>query len=409
MRVYGGPLNGGSWTEIPNVTAATWTDTLTSKPTCEITVAADIAPADWPREIIIVATESTVGERPMYGPYDLVTPGYQSPAGMTFNGELGHHFSLLFGGLEGDESAVNSIIAQVGGLGQYQPYLGWQTAPGNDVLDAQLGPRYISDLFARLYSAQSLDDVQAALTTWGLTPYTLTEWRARGQYVQNVAVWPRHPISIQEPNTLEIQYAIKPRVGMVRAWDAGAPFLFAEVNRGLPNEVPAPSGLWRERATVSVQDYLTMPVAITGGPPNWKTRRMIVGRKGVLDGVGYKWFRTGDDTVWPPHWLPGDAPSGQTAKVAEEMLRWDWQNGAAALEAVRLPDLTEAYDTLAMAPHQIVTIPAAELPDDWPAAANRFTVRQVRHTWTGQTGYEQHITGSLYQGPFERLKAVEIQ
>lgn len=410
VRVYGKPATARAWTELPKLSSATWTDTLTGTPSCEIALADDIAPADWPAEIIIVPTESAAGTPPVYGPYDLVTPGYSTPAGMSFRGELGHHFGLLFG--QGEDTALN-LRAQVDGFRSFEPFLGWNRNP-SDPLEARLGNGLVGDtILGTLLLSSSLKDVQTALNHWGLFPFVLTEWRGGATYRQRIAVWPKHPLTLLESVTGMTSYAVSPRVGQVVSWEDGAPSgMFVGVNnagnRALPNEVTAPTGRWQERMTPSLSEYLNSPSAIAAlsGAPTWRTREVLGGYQRLdAEEMAFRHFRTGAATRWPPYWISPQSQGGRTSKVAEELLRWDWQNGAAALSAVRIPDLSEPWHTLAIAPHQIITMPAAQLADDWPSTARRFTVRQVRHQWSARDGYTQNISATLYQGGFQRLTA----
>ena len=88
--------------------------------------------------------------------------------------------------------------------------------------------------------------------------------------------------------------------------------------------------------------------------------------------------------------------------------RWDWQNQAAVFNGVRYPDLSAELGDVAVAPHQLLQIPAADLPAEWDALRRQFVVRAVRHEWDPSGGYRQNVEATLWQGPFARLRPTEV-
>ena len=242
----------GEWKELSSLSSVTWTESLTAVRTATIRTPLDIPPEDWPAEFIIVpmrldAARNTAAP-PVYGPYDLVTPEYDTPRGTTFKAELGHHYGQLIA--DGSSNVVDQVVDQVEGFQQYEPFLGWgRTRKDDQEYEAaygssgETGLSYVgSRVQAELPTATSLDDVATATAVWGFALYIMVNWSRGGGYTERLAVWPRHPLVLAE-GALSLSYGVQPRVGQVtRPGARGAPTAFVSPNVGLSNLLAPTSG-----------------------------------------------------------------------------------------------------------------------------------------------------------------------
>ena len=427
VRVFTGSGTGG-WTELAELSSVSWTESLTTAQTATIRTPVDIPPEDWPDRFIIVpmpldAHRGAFAPRPpVYGPYDLVTPEYDTPRGTIFKCELGHHYGQLIA--DGSTNVVAQVVAQVEGFRQFEPFLGWgRTRPADEgTYEAAFGSveatglSYVgSRVQAELAFATSVDDAVTAGAVWGFALYVLVEWTADGGYAERLAVWPRHPLIsaafISLGDALSLSYAVQPRVGQVTGWTRGAPTGFVSPNRALANLLVPKSGSWKQRATPAVPEVLNSPAHFRARPHTaaWNTRRIIAGRRSLSGLQGFQSFHTGGPVPPPAFWIDAAAPNGQVAKAVEELTRWDWQNQAAVFTGVRYPDLSAELGDVALAPHQLLQVPAADLPAEWDALRRHFTVRNVRHEWDPKAGYRQNVEASLWQGPFARLRPTTVK
>ena len=187
VRVFGGASSGG-WRELTNLSSVTWTESLTAAQTATVRTPLDLPPEDWPAEIIIVpmrldTPRTALSRPPVYGPYDLVTPEYDTPRGTTFKCQLGHHYGQLIA--DGSTNVVDQVVAQVEGFQAYEPFLGWnRPVEDEEAYIAAYGPpgktglSFVgSRVLAELQTASSLDDVVTSTGVWGLAMYILVEWR----------------------------------------------------------------------------------------------------------------------------------------------------------------------------------------------------------------------------------------
>ena len=425
VRVFTG-RGTGDWTELTHLSSVTWTESLTTAQTATIRTPVDIPPGDWPAEIIIVpmrleAARDARARPPVYGPYDLVAPEYDSPRGAILKGELGHHYGQLIA--DGSTSVIDQVVAQVESFARYEPFLGWGREQVDDEayvaaygFEDKTGLSFVGGrVLAETVRATSLDDVAAATAGWGLGMYLLADWSAGGGYTERLAVWPRHPLLRSEPGGLgldDISYAVQPRVGQVLGWTRGAPTAFLAPRHGLDNLLIPTSGIWKQRPTVAVPEVLNSPAHLPATPHNaaWHTRRIISGRRSLSGQSGFEAFHTGGPVPPPAFWIEAAAANARLAKGVEELQRWDWQNGSAFFTGVRYPDLSADVGEVAVAPHQLLQVPAGDLPPGWDPAHRLFTVRSVRHEWDPTGGYRQNVEATLWQGPFARLTtAVVVQ
>ena len=413
VRVFGGS-GRGEWKELTNLSSVTWTESLTTAQTATVRTPLDILPGDWPGAVIIVpmdldARRNTAARPPVYGPYDLVTAEYDTPRGTTYKLELGHHYGQLIA--DGSTNVVDQVVAQVEGFQQFEPFLGWGRVRDDDQAyeaaygsAGETGLSYVgSRVLAELPNATSLDDVATATAVWGFALYILVEWRGGG-YAERLAVWPRHPL------VLGSSYAVRPRVGRVTSWTRGAPASFATPNQGLAHLLVPSSGSWRQRPTVSVPEVLNSPAHFPASADSaaWNTRRIIAGRRSLSGLSGFEIFHTGGPVPPPAFWMEAASPNARLAKGVEEIQRWDLQNGAAVLQGIRYPDLSADLRDVALAPHQLLRVPAADLPPEWSPAHRDFVLRTLRHEWDPRGGYRQNIEATLWQGPFGRLRATQV-
>ena len=419
VRVFTGP-GTGAWKELTRLSSVTWTESLTTSQTATVRTPLDIPPEDWPAQFIIVpmrldAPRNAFAQPPVYGPYDLVPGEYDTPRGTTFKGELGHHYGQLIA--DGSTNVVDQVVAQVEGFRQYEPFLGWgRTGSEDDYIAAygsagQTGLSFVGGrVLSELLKAASIDDVATATAVWGFALYILVEWSAGGGYTERLAVWPRHPLVLAE-GALSPSYAVQPRVGQVAAWTRGAPTAFAAPNRALANLLAPKSGSWKQRPEVAVPEILNSPAHFPSSPDRaaWNTRRIISGRRSLSGQSGFQNFYTGGSVPPPAFWLDAASPNARLAKGVEELQRWDWQNQAAVFTGVRYPDLSAELGDVALAPHQLLQVPAADLPPEWDALRRQFTVRSVRHEWDPTGGYRQNVEATLWQGPFTRLLATAVK
>ena len=435
VRVFAGPISrtgllgfaGSNWAEITHLSSVTWTESLTAQQTVTVRTPLDIPPEDWPSQLIVVpigldAVRDGSAFPPVYGPYDVVTPEYDTPRGTTFKGELGHHYGQLIA--DGSTNVVDQVVAQVEGFREFEPFLGWGRTIGAMDDDqayeaaygsaAENGLSYVaSRVLAELPTATSLDDVATATAVWGFAMYILVQWGPDGTYSERLAVWPRHPLRapiVGSPldAVLNAPYAVTPRVGQVRGWSGGAPAALASVR--LRNVIVPGAGHWKQRPTVAVPEVLNSPEHFppTLDSASWNSRRIISGRRSLSGLSGFETFHTGGPVPPPAQWLDAAAPNGQLAKGVEELQRWDWQNSAAVFQGVRYPDLSADLDDVALAPHQLVQVPAADHPRGWDQDHRLWTVRSVRHEWDPGGGYRQNVQATLWQGPFARLSATAV-
>ena len=295
------------------------------------------------------------------------------------------------------------------GFQRYEPFLGWGRTRGGDQAYVaaygsadETGLSYVGGrVLTELLKAESLDDVAAATAGWGFALYVLVEWLAGGGYTERLAVWPRHPL------LLGSSYSVRPRVGRVTGWTRGAPTAFVTPNVGLENLLVPASGIWKQRPAVSVPEVLNSPAHFPASAHRsaWNTRRIIAGRRSLSGLSGFEIFHTGGFVPPPAFWMEAAAPNARLAKGVEEVQRWDWQNGAAVLTGVRYPDLAADLGDVALAPHQLLRVPAGDLPPEWSTDHRDFTVRTVRHEWDPTGGYRQNVEATLWQGGFSRLLA----
>ena len=302
------------------------------------------------------------------------------------------------------------------GFQRYEPFLGWGRPGSSRAYEAAYGTAgggglsYVgSRVMAELALASSLDDVVTATAVWGLAMYILVEWNADGTYAERLAVWPRHPL-LDGDAALSSSFAVRPRAGQVTGWAQGRPVAFLAPNAGLEPVLIPGSGSWQQRPTVSAPEVLNSPAHF---PPAshraaWNTRRIIAGRRSLSGLSGFEIFHTGGPVPPPAFWMDAAAPNAQLAKGVEELQRWDWQNSSATFNGVRRPDLAAGLADVAVAPHQILEAPAADLPEDWDPARRQFVVRSVRHEWDPRNGYRQHIEATLWQGGFGRLTVTPV-
>ena len=420
VRVFTGSGTGG-WSELTRLSSVSWTESLTTVQTATIRTPVDIPPEDWPDRFIIVpmrldAPRNNRALPPVYGPYDLVTPEYDTPRGTTFKAELGHHYGQLIA--DGSTNVVDQVVAQVEGFRQFEPFLGWgRTRPENkDVYEAAFGTveatglSYVGNgVLSEILKAASIDDVATATAVWGFALYVLVEWTADGEYTERLAVWPRHPLILAE-GALSLSYGVQPRVGQVTGWTRGAPTGFVSPNVGLANLLVPKSGSWKQRLTPVVPEVLNSPAHYRSTPNTaaWNTRRIIAGSRSLSGLSGFTTFHTGGSVPPPAFWIDAAAPNRQVAKAVEELTRWDWQNQSAVFTGVRYPDLSADLGDVALAPHQLLQVPVADLPSEWDALRRQFVVRAVRHEWDPSGGYRQNVEASLWQGPFARLRPTTV-
>ena len=385
------------WEELPHLAGVTWTETSEGLETCEVSYANDVYLA--PDRILIVPSYREDLEVPCYGPYDVTAPRYNTPNGTTLSGTIGHDFAQLFA--LGQESLLARLVADVQAFtdGGFEPYAGWGATwtPTDGPYAAKLGEGYGQRLQAPLWNAAALGDVETALAEFGLRSFVLATW-ASGVWTNRLVVWPRYPILRVSGGVTT--YGVFLPFNAVTSWAGGLPVAFQR--RFGPNRQALPEGdfaRWAQRPVMSVPELLNSPI---GPHPTWSTRRVVVSFRtlGQSDTV---LFRTG--SVDPALHIPPTVGSGQTAKLVEELRRWDLQNTAARWTASRVIDDTWAtLPEVVLPADQILDVPEEQLPEGWPPHQRSFTVRSVRHQWSPVSGYIQQVEAALWQGGFARLR-----
>lgn len=400
------------WSEIaePDLASVTWRDTLDQAPSCQVVTVDDETPPD--RLLIVPSLRQDI-EVPYYGPYDVATNQVLNPTGSQFNGIQAHDFARIFA--SGDSAPLlGEIEDQIKAYVSrgYPPFALWASAPSSTDAGfvARLGDSFAALAKTTVINATGLEAVEAALAQFGLNAHLQVDWSQLAGFSEKLTLWPRHPIVITAINDAGLSiptYGALPVVGRVTDWDAGLPVSF-RANEALSPVIDLPEGAycdWEYRPTVNGPDLFNAPVHYPGLHPNYRTRRINVGHR-LLGAQDVNYFHTG--TVGPDIYLSTSIGPTGNAKFGEEMRRWDLQNSSAKIAARRgVVDAWTRVGEVALAPLQIVTFPADLLSRRWPEESRSFVLRNIQHSWTAESGYVQQVEGTLWQGPFESLRAIQ--
>ena len=401
----------GRLSEIPpnHIASVKWIDTISQQPTATVRLLppAKLTPANAPERLIIVPSSRESLRVPAYGPYEVSGPYGWDGEGYTLQAAIGVDFAARFASDTG--AALDSIMGQINSFSTalYEPFLGWTDSPadtdGPNV--AKLGDNGFAELtISGLFNVGNLGDLETLLSSFGLLSYTLAEWDAAGPTAtERLAIWPLHPLVRTVGRDF---YFIEPRIDAVSSWASRLPVNFT--NLALPN-IGAIVDLSNVQyhPNVNTPDFFNVPHDSNTAKPSYRTRRINVGYRilGVNEAIAI--FHTG--TREPALYRnPQEVSITGSMKMAEELQRWNLQNTAADMTLKRF--VADTWTDLAhqfFAPHQIVNMPGSIFPDGWPNEHRDFVVRAVTHEFTAEAGYSQEIAGTLWQGPFERLEAID--
>ena len=415
MRVF--QTLGGVLSEIPQdqIESVQWTDALSGQPkvSLRLTAEAKLTFDSVPDTVLIVPSFRESLDVPVYGPYEMNSDYSWDGTGFGISGRVGADFANDFAG-DSSTSILDSLAAQVDGFatGLYEPFKGWTDTPaetdGPNV--AKLGSSGLTAMAtAPFFAVTKIEDLAAFLAKFGLASYTLVEWPLTGRAATHrLAVWPLHPLTKSAPDDLGIvqtTWAVQPRVGSITAWSDNLPLNFASPNTALPNLLDLSDAIIEQLPNVSAPDLLNAPHG--GRRPSYRTRRIEVGYRLAGINQGAVLYHTGSRT--PALYVtPQEITSASVPKMAEELMRWDLQNSAARITLRRfVPDDWTSLVDAAVAPHQIITVGIEHFSEGWDDAHREFVVRQVEHFYNpgSDKPYYQQISGTLWQGAFERLEA----
>ena len=394
-----------------SIGSARWTDSLSNQPkaTIQLLRSIDLNPANAPEKLIIVPSQREDLEVPAYGPYEVTSYGWNGE-GYGLEAMIGVDFASRFA--TAGTAILNSIIGQVRGFsnGEYQPFADWATtpSPSDSPNVAKLGLDAIANLVtASLYNVSNLSDLESLLARFGLSAYLLIEWPVSGwMSVERLAVWPLHPL-VKTVNSQD-QYSVQPRISVVSGWSNDLPLNFVSPNVAMPNEVSLPDDFRNIEyfPNLVCPDAFNFPDGTT--KPSYRTRQINIGYRllGVEQDITF--YHTG---TRPPviYRTPQVVTTGGSSKLTEEVERWALQNSAANLTVKRF--VGDGWNTLTaqfFVPHQIIKIPERIFPVGWDTTNHSdFVIREVTHHFSAEAGYSQEIAATLWQGPFERLVAVD--
>ena len=391
-----------------------WTDTISNEPTATIQLLPNskTLPANIPEQLLIVPSQREILQVPVYGPYESRTPRWTGET-WELEGAIGIDFAERFATNE-SRALLANLVAEIKGYStsMCEPFQQWteESVESDGPLVAKLGTKnqsgadaLTSIIGSTLYNVGNLSELDGLLNSFGLLAYVLIEWPPSGvAWFDRLALWPLHPIQTDDG-----RYYVQPRLGVIDAWtEEHLPFIFISPNFTMPNTVSLANvdlSTIEYHPAINISHLLNAPHGSKW--PSWRTRKINVATRllGIEQDVVYFFTGSREPALFRS---PQPTNAAGLVKIDEELQRWNLQNNAATLTLKRL--VNDEWDMLTnqfFVPHQILTMPTEIFPEGWPDNDRDFVVREVMHEFTPEQGYSQTISATLWQGPFDRLKA----
>lgn len=319
----------------------------------------------------------------VFGPYVVTSydrrgePGLGSDGVMyqsvTFNGSVWPHIDWLVLDSAAEVRYYNQISSGVLAIGAVEPFRTWISGLTGDptISPAAAAAAFRDRVMSELLDSGTLDEMNTVLRQWHLLIRPTTSVGLLPELV----VLPRYPLNIRRYRSDEL-YA-------PRRLPSPLPDTLTALQRGNARTTLVDLGVVHGDYPVSVPDF-------TNAPGTYSTRQI---KSAVLNFTNQGLNQLGTDVtlairgdLLPPVYLP-QLQTGDLFTIREGQTRQELEWSSQTVSVFR-----EGFEFI-------------NPRNQFVLDGETYAVSQVVHTFDGEQGFHQQITGTLVQDPVKRLPA----